>query len=212
MVQKRRRVAAAQHHLPAPAAANEIHSPTQARCIGIGQQTFGKAAAQPQGVEAAATDLAGIERGQFQVADASGQRFAGLLQQIDRRRAQHEKAAPALPAPPAGVDEPAQALEKARYALDLIEDDELVRVLRQVEFRLGELGAVRLGLEIQVDRRSRPRDLERQCGLAGLPRPEQRHGRRFAQSGDERGLESARNHPCNYGASIPYCKVKTGSP
>ena len=83
----------------------------------------------------------------------------------------------------ARVDEPAQAPEELRGALDLVEDDELVRVLRQVELRLGELGAVRLGLEVEIDRRPRAGQLERQRGLAHLARPEQRHGRDFGQGG-----------------------------
>ena len=157
------------------AGADEVHPPAQARGIGIRQQAFREPAAQPERVEARASDLAGIEWGELQVADASGERLARLLQQVDRRGAEHEEAPLALPAPAAGVDEATQAAEELRCALDLVEDDELVRVLREIQLRLRKLRPVRFGFEVEIDRR--PLALEfagqfqRQGGLADLARP-----------------------------------------
>ena len=94
-----------------------------------------------------------IERCELQITDAPGEGLARLLEQIDRRRAQHEEAPLALSLPPAGVDEPPQAAEELWRALDLVEDHELVRVLRQVQLGLGQLRQVGLGLEVEIDRR-----------------------------------------------------------
>ncbi len=104
--------------------ADEIHSPAQARGIGVRQQAVWKSAAQPKRVEALGADLGDIEWSELQVADASGERLARLLQQVDRRGVQYEEAPRALPAPPAGVDEATQAAEELRCALDLVEDDQ----------------------------------------------------------------------------------------
>ena len=64
---------------------DEIRAPAQARRIGRGQQTFRKPTAEPQCIELRGTDFAGVERGEFQKTNAPGERFARLLEQIDRR-------------------------------------------------------------------------------------------------------------------------------
>jgi hypothetical protein len=137
--------------------------------------------AQPERVEAPAAGFEGVERGELEIADAPGERFARLPEQVDRRRAEGEEAALAAAPPPAGVDQPSQALEELRRALDLVEDDELVVVLREVELGLGKLGAIGLGLEVEIDRRALSGDLERQRGLASLTRAEERNRRDFVQ-------------------------------
>ena len=132
---------------------DEIRAPAQARRVGSGQQTLWKSTAQPECVESLATDFNRVERCQLQIANASCERLARLLEQIDRRRAEYKESTCAPAVPPSRVDEPAQALEELRCALDFVEDDELVLVLRQVELGLGELGAVGFRLEIEIDRR-----------------------------------------------------------
>ena len=112
-----------------------------------------------------------------------------------------------MPAPPTGVDEPAQAAEEVWRALDLVEDDERVLVLCQVEFRLREFGPVGLGLQVEVDRRPRAGHFEREGGLPNLPRPQQGGGRRFIEGGGERAEKAALYHPCNYGVSFQTCKA-----
>src|SRR5919106_1339576 len=186
--------------------ADEIRAPAQARRVRCGQQTFRKPTAQPQGIEALATNLAGVERGELQIADASRERLARLFEQVDRCRAQDENPPLAPPAPPSGVDKPSQVPEELRHALDLVEDDELVLVSRQIELRLGELGPIGFGLEIEIDRRPRLGDFERQRSLARLTRPQQRRRRGFGQGSSERGEEPAGNHPCNYGVTLQKCK------
>ena len=109
-------------------------------------------------------------------------------------------------APPAGIDEPAQMPEELRRALDLVEDDELVLVLRQVERGLGQLGPVGFGLEIEIDRRPRLGHFERQRGLAYLTRPQERHRRGFSQARGERRQQAAGKHPCNCGVALRKCK------
>ena len=132
--------------VPLEVGADEIGAPAQARGVGSGEQTLRKSAAQPEGVDALSPHLAGVERGEFQIADATCERLAGLFEQVHRRRPQDQETPLAVPAPPTGVDEPAQAAEEVWRALDLVEDDERVLVLCQVEFRLGEFGPVGLGL------------------------------------------------------------------
>ncbi len=185
---------------------DEIGAPAQALPVGRGKQALGKAAAEPERVESLAARLAGIERGEFQVADAPGRRLARLLEQIDRRRAEDEKASLDAPAPPAGVDESPQGPEELRRALDLVQDDELLRVLREVQLGRCKLGAVGLGLEIQIDRRPSLGHFEGERGLAHLARAKERHGRGFGQGGGERGEEPAVEHSCNCGATLQKCK------
>ena len=60
---------------------------------------------------------------------------------------------------------------------------------------------------MEVDRRLRMGQFERQGGLADLPRAKRRHRRSLGQSRHERGDESAGNRPCNDGARLQKCKV-----
>jgi hypothetical protein len=55
--------------------------------------------------------------------------------------------------------------------MDLIEDHQLALMLGKVELRLRELGSVRIGLEIEIDRRPCLGYFEREGSLADLARP-----------------------------------------
>ena len=99
---------------------------------------------------------------------------------------------------PALVDHAAQRFEQAGRAVDLIEDHELVRVVGKVQLGLGEARPVRGGLQVQIDRWPPLGDLEGQRGLAGLPRPEQRDGRRLIQQRGDFSSCPSLYHPCNY--------------
>jgi len=61
-----------------------------------------------------------------------------LPQELERCRPEDEKAAGPAAAPAARVDEAAQRLEQPRRPLNLVEDDELVLVPREVILRLPE--------------------------------------------------------------------------
>lgn len=54
--------------------------------------------------------------------------------------------------------------------MDLIENHQLVLVLGEVELRLREFGSVRIGLEIQIDRRPCLGYFERKRSLTDLAR------------------------------------------
>lgn len=60
---------------------------------------------------------------------------------------------------------------------------------------------------MEVDRRLRIGQFERQAGLTDLPRAKRRHRQSLGQSRHERGDESAGNHPCNHGMRLQKCKV-----
>jgi hypothetical protein len=186
--------------------ADEVRAPAKTRGVGRGEQAFWETAPQPERVETFAANLTRIERAELEIADASRERLAGLLEQVYRRGADDEETALPAPATPAFVDEAAEHAEELRGALDLIEDDELVVVLREIELRLGQLRAVAFGFEIEVEGRPILGDLESQRGLAGLSRTEQRHGRRFCEGGAEVCQEEPVDHPCNYGVPLQQCK------
>lgn len=86
--------------------------------------------------------------------------------------------------------------------MDLIEDDELLGVVGEVQSRLGNASAVRVGLQVQVDRRSSLGDRQRKRGLAGLPRAEEGDSRCvIQQGGDFRGHPASNAHPGKNGST-----------
>ena len=95
------------------------------------------------------------------------------------------------------VDDPAQGLEQLRHPVDLVQDDEPILEVVEEQCGLGESIAIVAVLQIEVERRTRSRDLQRERRLADLSRPDQRHGGLAGQGTlDIRGDDS-RNHPCN---------------
>ena len=57
-----------------------------------------------------------------------------------------------MPVPSATpVDESAQAPKQPRHPVNLVEDDQHVRVILEIQFRLRQLREVRLGLQVEVD-------------------------------------------------------------
>lgn len=77
-----------------------------------------------------------------------------MLEQVDGGRAEDQEAPLAPSAASALVDQAAQALEELAGALDLIEDDSLVGVLRQLKFRFSQLGAASLRFQVEIDARA----------------------------------------------------------
>lgn len=135
----------------------------------------------------------------FEIGDAACQRLAGLLQKIDRRGAKQQETPGSLPAAAAPVYETTQVLEQARQPMDLIEYDQLVLVLGEIELRLSKLGAVRVGLEVEIDRGALFAYGERKRRLADLPRPDESDGGHVVEQFVEVGFYTALDHPCIYG-------------
>ena len=71
------------------------------------------------------------------------------------------------------INEPAQDREQPGSAMDLVEDDKLPEVFVQVELRFGQLGAVLLRFEIQIDRAELFPQGQGDRRFAGLTRAEE---------------------------------------
>ena len=131
-----------------------------------------------------------------------GQRFAGLAQQVDRCGPQDQESTLALAAAPAPVDDAAQGLEQLRHPVDLVQDDEPILQVVEEQRGLGEPVAIVAVLQIEVERIARSCDLQCECRLADLPRPDQGHGDLAVQGAFDVWRDYSWNHPCNL--SIPW--------
>jgi len=105
---------------------------------------------------------------------------------------------PRLRAKAAAVDQAAQCLEDFRHAMNLVEDDEFVRVGCQIKFRLAQPRSVGFGLKIQIERRPGYTDFQREGGFADLAWAEQGHGRRAVEQMGEVWCDAPLDHPCDY--------------
>jgi hypothetical protein len=99
------------------------------------------------------------------------ERLASLPEEVDGSGRQQPKAPGLLPAAANAVDQATKILEEVWKPMDLIEDHQLVFVRGNVELRFRELGSVRIGLEIEIDRRPCLGYFERKRSLADLARP-----------------------------------------
>jgi hypothetical protein len=101
-----------------------------------------------------------------------------------------------VPSPP--VDDAPQLLKQLRYSVNLIEDDQLVLVVRKILAGVGESGPVILVFKIQVDRSCLRANLQSESCLSSLARPQKDDSRRMAKQFIQAGREAAREHVCNY--------------
>ncbi len=137
------------------------------------------------------------------MADPPGQGFTRLSEQIERRgtEEQIETAAPAGAARP--IDEAAQDRKQPRCAVDFVEDDEPIQAVGQVQLGLGELGAILLGFEVQVERVPLFGQRQGQRGLARLARAEEDHRRDGCEPLFEDRQEAAGLHELQSWSFIP---------
>lgn len=168
------------------AGADEILPPAQAARGIRRQQAVRKSATHPQIVGRQASRFQHTERRELQVRDPPGQAFAGLLQQVQRGRAEQQALAGASPGPTRPVDEPPQHRKQPGHAMDFVENHQLVLMVRQIKLRLRQPGAILLGFQFEIECVECPVDLERQRGLARLTRAKQAHCRRV----DDRILQA----------------------
>ena len=89
------------------------------------------------------------------------------------------------------IDETPQHRKHSGRAVHLVQDDQLVEVLREEQFGMGQPSPATLGLEVQVQGRLRFRHLQGERGLARLPRSEERDGRGFLEGGLKEGAQAA---------------------
>ena len=99
-----------------------------------------------------------------------------MLQQVERGRAQQQVLGSPLATAPCLINQPAQHGEKAGRTVNLVENDQLVQVIGKIQLWLRKLGAVVLGLKVKVNAGDGSGCLQRECGFAGLARPQQGNG------------------------------------
>ena len=166
--------------------ADEVLAPHSRTPVAVSEETVRVAAPDPQSVGRSSVELKHIERAELDIGDTPGKAFAGLLEQIDRGRAQQQKPAGPFVAPAAAVDESPQRFEQGGHALDLVEHDQLIFVVGEVEGRISELLPIGDGLKIEIDARAFFRDGFGERRLPDLPRPQKGHRRKLVQAGKDR--------------------------
>ena len=110
--------------------------------------------------------------------------------------AEHQKTPRSSASAPPPVDQTTQRLKQLRYAMDFIENDQLVLVVSQKKLRIAELVAVGLRFKVEVQRWPGFGQLMRQGGLAHLPRSDERHCCLAGQGGFDFMDGVVRDHPC----------------
>ena len=170
------------------------------------RKLFRKSAPHPERILVPCADFQHVERIELDVGDAAGQRFARLPQEVHRGRSQQQKPSRSPASPASTVDQAAQALEQARRAVDLVEDDQPLLVICQIQLGIGELGAVRGRLQVEIHRVHRTGDFESERRLADLARTEQGDGRILCKQAPQPCLYPTSDHPCNYGLQLQNCK------
>ena len=165
-------------HVALQIGADEVLPEGHAVGVVLGQKAVREAPAHPQRRHGprVGRSLGHVERVQVDVFDSPGEALPRLTDHVQRRRSQYQETA-RPPAPPAAtVDQSAQLLKQFRDAVNLVQNDEAVLVLAEIERGVGELDAIRVGLQVEIDRLRSLRDLEGQSRLADLAGAEQDHG------------------------------------
>ena len=176
--------------------ADEIAAEGEAVGIAGRQEAVGKPAAHPERRHRRRRggDVEHVERVERHVLDASGQALPRLPEQVHGCGPQDQEAPRAPACPPAPVDQASQLLKQLGRAVDLVENDEAILVLGEEQVRIGELGPVGAGLQVEVEGLHLLRDRVGQGGLADLPRPDQGNRRLALQGGSGQLICSASNH------------------
>src|SRR5215469_6842401 len=92
----------------------------------------------------------------------------------------------------------------------LVENDQLVLVLAEITFRIGESRPVGNRFEIEVQGTAGIPHFKGEGGFADLTRSQQGNGRVVVDRLQKLPIDSSLNHPCNYGVPCHNCKVKKG--
>ena len=124
------------------------------------------------------------------------ERFARLAQEFDAGRSQYEEEPRPSSCAPGAIDDTPHGLEDVWRPVNLIEDHEPTGLPREEELRLPELGEVRRGLQIQIDRRRPFRDLKGERGLAYLAWADDGDGGLSGQSALKVSLSEPGYHSC----------------
>ena len=153
----------------------------------------GEAAADPERVEGVSLQFQRMQAAELQKGDPAGEGFAALTDQLHRSGAEHQEATVGLPLAATGIDQATQLGEKARQALHLIEDHQLVGMALQEQAGLAQAGQVGAGLQIEIEAGGGGGQLQGQGGFAHLTGAEQGHGRKLLQPPSQQGLLQTRN-------------------
>ena len=142
------------------------------------------------------------------VDDAAGQALRGLAQQRRRRGAEQQE----TPGAPPAVDEHAQDRKELGPALHLVDDDQLVAVVREKQLGVGEPSEVRGPFQVEIDHAGTClRNRLRKGGFAGLTRTDERYDRKALQRALYARPQPPCSHACNLNDYLSICKVDTGN-
>ena len=187
--------------------ADEVLTPPVRRCLVRRKEARGKAAAQPELLQAGEVDIAQFrreQRRQLEIGNPSGERLARLPQQVARGRAQEQEP----PRPAVGIDFGAQGGKKTGRQLHFVEHEHAIPLRSEEELGLLQRGPIGRALEIEQQRpRIAGSDRPGKCRLADLTRPEQHERRNLPQTLLDEAPESTIYHPCILHMTCSICKV-----
>ena len=121
-------------------------------------------------------DLKHVERAEIEVCDPPGQTLR-LPKQCGRSRTQHQEPPGPPPLPPPLVNVPPELGKEVGRPMDLVEHHQPILVGADETGHIVQASPVLGQLEIQVNGVAARSDPPRECRLAGLARPQQRHRR-----------------------------------
>src|ERR1017187_2212842 len=139
-------------NIPLQVAADEILPPAQAARGIRSKQTFWKPAAHPEIVPGQVLCFQHVKRGKLKVSDPTGQAFTRLLEQIKGSGTEQKVLRGLASVASRLVNQTAQYGEKPRRTMDLVENHQLVPVVRKIELGLAQFGTILLGFEVEVMR------------------------------------------------------------
>ena len=134
------------------------------------------------------------------------QALARLSQQVDGRRSQKQESAGAFATATSGVDQPAKIPEQLRRAMDLVDDDEAIRIPPEKERRISEPRPIGARLEIEIEGTIRLGDLVSKGSFPYLSGAEQRHRCLPGQAGPHIPGCTSSYHACKLKRSVWICK------
>ena len=121
----------------------------------------------------------------------------GLLEQVDRGRAQEKEPSRPASQAPTFVDHTTYGLENIGTTMNLVQNHELVFMFSEIKLGFGELGLVARRLQFEIDRWSPGGYVQSESRLANLARSQQGNRRIHADRFHKLWADASVDHPCN---------------